>query len=646
MASLLKRSTSRIAVVTASLFVVLGLYTETLFADLPPEARTLVQSYEKAIAETRTRLSSELQDWRNAIIAELKGVQRQLATEDLLDEAVQVRNVIRGFEAEKGSPFTKELSSDEFNKLPKEAQKVLLNRESPGSVETRLEIELAKPREVLVAKLAEMQKSFAAADKLDEAVSIRDWIRIHGNTKNSSSTSQPEAALVIPDITAGANDLNAIRANYQAAMARLVQALQSEFMRLSDQLVQELQTMKAQYTKSGQLDEALAIRKVVDYLRAEKVGGPRIAIARAQKGTLPEDAQRVIDACLVEADTTEAKFSQVIRSVEAQLAKPLEKVAEAALLGTDLEAARNAVSELYGLKRQIFPYRHAGRAKTPLKLAPPAVDILDELDGELATIRAKLQEREAPLRQNLLDQLRKVEEGNLKAETELAVRRTIDFLSAENLQGLRGLVLFCFDPELRGEAAELVMQYLRETTKLIEDARAEYTAKLDAARPRLDAARKVQVDERDWEAAYSLMEWMNRPARMFPAVTVKYGHTVGDKFPWDGTVIDMRDGVLLVINVHQSEEWMTRDRIRVGAEDFPGTRVGNLDNGAPPPGFPVTEKTKLTRGGIVLFPEHHRWTPVEVKDIRSEGIVIHYFGRSDTWDKSVDRSQLRTMVVP
>ena len=87
------------------------------------------------------------------------------------------------------------------------------------------------------------------------------------------------------------------------------------------------------------------------------------------------------------------------------------------------------------------------------------------------------------------------------------------------------------------------------------------------------------------------------------------------------------------------------DRIRFADEKFPVTPTSKPGEYGPPPSFPVTDKTKLKPGRILLFKDNNRWVLVEVKELRDDLPVIHYFGYSNNWDKTAKRADLRIMTA-
>lgn len=146
-------------------------------ADLPKEAAALIEAHEAEVEKLRQTFAGQLNEWRHDLIKELKLVQKQLAEKELLDEAILVRNLVRTLEAEANSESTTPVPVEQFQKLPKEAQKLLLARESPGAVKNRLEKDGSAKLAALLKSLMELQTALTKNDKLDEAVAVRDWIR-------------------------------------------------------------------------------------------------------------------------------------------------------------------------------------------------------------------------------------------------------------------------------------------------------------------------------------------------------------------------------------------------------------------------------------------------------------------------------------
>lgn len=351
-----------------------------------------------------------------------------------------------------------------------------------------------------------------------------------------------------------------------------VQALRLEWVAASDRFAVKLKGVMTVQTKADRLDEAIAIRTLIDSLAAEKGGSQRIALVHSAKAKLPEDTAKLTDALIEKAKEAEELFRKSLKAADEQLAKLLEEIADKAVLGDDVEVARKSIHELSGARSSSFPYYWAGHYSNPLKLVSSSSDIFAELQKESSRLREKVQEREEPLRKELISKLQKIEEGNLKAEVELAIRRALQSLTIPDFLGLRGTLLFYIDPDLTDESLAVAKQYQRDVLKMIEEARLDLRVALDKIRPRLLEARKVhleapkdQPEKKGWEAAFSAMESAHTMPRLFEPFSIKYGGPRSDQFVWDGAVA----GAFLVINVHNHEEWIARDRIRVRNETSP-----------------------------------------------------------------------------
>ena len=171
----------------ASMIGLFGCVTNVFAAEFPLKAKALVGEFEKNMKQTRKAFASELQEWRNAVVLELKSVQKQLAEVEKLDEAIPVRDVVRSLEAEAGKELTSVVERERFGKLPKDAQKILLKLESPGSVEGRMEKAFVEQMVQLLKNLAEMQTLLTKNNMLDEAVAVLDWLRANALPTKSGS---------------------------------------------------------------------------------------------------------------------------------------------------------------------------------------------------------------------------------------------------------------------------------------------------------------------------------------------------------------------------------------------------------------------------------------------------------------------------
>jgi hypothetical protein len=138
-------------------------------AELPPAAQEVVKQFEQEAGEIYKKFDQEAVKRREKTAAELKKIQDAFCREAKLDEAVVVRDVIRGFQAGIDNPP---------GDVPAAAREVLKQHaEEIDLLLKRAEEDVAKRREKAVGELKKIQDAFCREAKLDEAVAVRDLIR-------------------------------------------------------------------------------------------------------------------------------------------------------------------------------------------------------------------------------------------------------------------------------------------------------------------------------------------------------------------------------------------------------------------------------------------------------------------------------------
>lgn len=139
--------------------------------DLPPAAQELLKQFEAETAEIEKKIEADVRKRVEKTAIELKKVQDQFCKEAKLDEAVAIRDLIRSLQAgTNGAP-----GAD----LPAAAREIHKQHEDEvAEVYKKAEAEAGKRREKSAGELKKLQDLFCKEAKLDEAVAVRDLIRM------------------------------------------------------------------------------------------------------------------------------------------------------------------------------------------------------------------------------------------------------------------------------------------------------------------------------------------------------------------------------------------------------------------------------------------------------------------------------------
>jgi hypothetical protein len=139
--------------------------------DLPPAAKEVLKQFEQESIEIEKKIEPELEKTRERTCVELKKQQDLFCKEARLDEAVAIRDLIRSLKANRVA-----LLGDD---LPAVARDIFKQYEADvDEVYRKADAEAKKGREATAVELKKIQDLLCKEDKLDEAVAVRDTIRL------------------------------------------------------------------------------------------------------------------------------------------------------------------------------------------------------------------------------------------------------------------------------------------------------------------------------------------------------------------------------------------------------------------------------------------------------------------------------------
>lgn len=158
--------------------------------ELPHAAAEIVKAAEQEADQIRIKTETEIATKRAAAIPKLQEIQDTFTREAKLDEAVAIRDKIRGLKSpelnqqpsppprirfQQANTNAAEVQHDE---LPPQAGEIIKKLEQElDQIRSKMDVELKSKREITIQKLQEVQNTFTRDAKLDEALAIREKIR-------------------------------------------------------------------------------------------------------------------------------------------------------------------------------------------------------------------------------------------------------------------------------------------------------------------------------------------------------------------------------------------------------------------------------------------------------------------------------------
>ena len=403
-----------------ALILVFGLAPWVWGQTFPPSAKTLIEAYEKKVAATREMLGKDLQALRESVVQKLKAVQQKLALEEKLEEAIHVRGAVRHLEAEKDTEQTKPFPPDLAAKLPNIAQAVLIEQESPGNVELRLDGMLAESREALRVALLEVQTKLATAEKLDEALVVRNWVRANLTPAGDAASTEKPGKLTSRDITTVAADLAALRRNHSQAFAEIWSQHNQVLGQFASQLSVKLKGAEAAHSKAGEIEEAIAIRNRAKARQSRNAAG--------EGGLAAQLAAHIAGGCSKAGGSNAGRSGRRRKEFPSDQAKAGRSTNQAAGSGGSPGADGGRSQEVAGAvdrtvspERAVVSYDRAENRRNPPKVSAEIAKVLEEFNKEKDQRWEAANESSAKLRSELLTKLQAASERNLKANEELVL---------------------------------------------------------------------------------------------------------------------------------------------------------------------------------------------------------------------------------
>jgi hypothetical protein len=165
--------------------------------DLPAAARETLDAFEKEIGEVQRRAEEVMRKAADKAAAQLKLLQDKFCKEAKLDEAVAIRDQVRQLQGGPDNPNAAD--------LPAAAKEVLDGfHKEEAELQKKAKAEMKKVREKTAGQLKAIQDKFCKEAKLDEAVAVRDALRI---IQSGVTNAQPDPGL----FSATADEIGKVR---------------------------------------------------------------------------------------------------------------------------------------------------------------------------------------------------------------------------------------------------------------------------------------------------------------------------------------------------------------------------------------------------------------------------------------------------
>jgi hypothetical protein len=602
---------------------------------LPSDAQKIVASSKAEISE----LELETEEARKAsyvkLVSQLKAIQAELTMQILLDEAVAVRDLLRG--QEHVSSDTERLIDlrRKVDVMPPAAKKAINDYlEIDTKVSKHLAEQIAESKSSRTAKLTLLFEKYTKAGDLESAIAIRDELG-GGELKSSPQNISEEPAL--------GNDLTKARDLHREFCAAASQDFQERIDPIITRMLSDLQADLMAKTKANKLDEAIKSRDFIKLLDSQQNAIARFGLAFQQRRYLEGTVLRIVEETLEKCSEIERGYLRRIKTINSQLATIVEPELRSALTSEELSIAKELLKEFHMLQSRLTEFNQGIASQVPFD--DDAAKVIQSFEAETQKRVADYDQKESTIRKALVAKLGAAIEGSEATDNEkAALKNACEFANADFSLGLQGMLLYRVPESMTTLGKEAIDDYTKVVKQLLIE---RQEAQDNAVR---ELAEKLQplviqcVSEDRYLEAYRVRDYQANHQTAFRPLTIKVTNSAYSDYLTDAKLIDVRgkNSFLVQFNVSH-EEWVPRSRIRYAPDDpihVADLRVREEPEG---PGVPVGDETKLEPGQKAFKLFGSAWWLVTITELTPSGVVIRWGARGKGGDEVVQRAALRVM---
>jgi hypothetical protein len=627
-----------------------------LAADLPPDALKLVDSFEEQAAAMRLQADESADTLLRKVFADLLGLQETLTKSGKLDDAVAVRDRLKAAEATRDLNIKREILVDKIDALPMAAKTLIRAFDLElSSRQSKFNATIEDERKKLVKELTALQATYTKAGKLDEAVAIRDRIASDAPPKSDAKT---ETKLTprkpsLPPIKLSSSNADQFYARYRQDIAAIDAQYSTTVQAKLTRLATKLKSSQVQQTKSGNLDQAVAIRDFLSTANDQKLLlYPKLEALTKSKANLAGDTRQLVDEFLNELTVPKQQLAAEKVKLNEQYAVAMEPLLIATLVSGDLEKSGVLLSQMSGYRPLSFVHY-----RDRVVLCAEAQVIVDRhVQAMEAPIKA-VEEHETKERQMLIAQLKQARDAHLAAkrtEDSEAVKKVTDSLEADSSAGLLGALLVTRGVKMPANEAKLVSAFRDKVMSLKRQLAKDHKPQLEKLRMDLQPVYRAKAEARDFEAAFNVLNHTPGMRASLTSIPIKYAPVLGFPTRSGGTLIDMQQnyGLIRETSGSKREHWISADLMAIpGSEKDIQRPQPELFQGitnqqtSQPTGDQVTAKSELEEGQELLCEFAGTWRPVIVL-IPGSKVRIQWVGSGGHSVEVVERPRLRFTKKP
>lgn len=607
---------------SAAMFVWMSVLSATAWSlsEVPADVRSLIKSHDDRIRKLSKDSHAQLERLQETLLDDLRKLQTSLTKRALLDEAVEVRGLLKLVFDETGIDSRRAVLERGTRLLHPEAvtlvDSYLLASASVSEMSSKALEEARKQKQDALHPLFE---KYTQAGDLDASIAIRDAMR-------------SDPAILEPDKATKNNfeysaDPKIARQQHEEQLQNLAARQSTQSGETIEQLIPKLQLALEKEAKATRLDEAVFLRNMIRGLNDVRNPLEQRQLLTTVEASAPDSARSAIKESLQRLTAIETQLGQERATLNLAFSKVVASEVGQTMLRGDLRQSEQALRQYLFLR---------GEADALAILHQPEESTLkDESVRNLLSIfseetRKRMNtghDKEQELRSGMIAKLQELLlDGELTELQEKAINIVLDFAKADHSKGLLAMRLLRTPEDLPESGTLLLSEYRSELKNIVNELRMSQQNAWEELNEQLKPVIKEKVAEGDFIQAYQIQAKLPHLRSIRFELPVKVARQAYSSHLWDAHLIEARgENCFLISYGRDTQEWLPRNRIKY-LEDDPIVVADMRKNETPQgPGKMVTTETELKPGQKAFKFWGSSWYLITIDEITPAEVRI-------TWD--------------
>ena len=625
---------------SAAMFVWITALSGSAFSlsEVPADVRSLINTHDDRIRKLSRDSQTQLERLQDTLLGDLKKLQTSLTKRALLDEAVEVRDLLKLVFDKTGIDARRAVLERSSSLLHKEAVALVdAYLLSSASVSDMNSMALVEARKLKQEELQPLFEKYTQSGDLDTSIVIRDAMRSDPASLSRDKAPQEKEF----EYSA---DPNVARQQHEEQLRNISTRQSTEFSERIQLLIPKLQMALEKEAKATRLDEALFLRNLIQGLKDSKNSAEQKERLTTAEASAPDSARSVIKESLQKLNEIDIQLGHKRASLNLAFSKIIASEVGQTLLGGDLRQSEQALRQYYFLKGETEAILALHRPEETTLKDESARNLLSTFSDETRKRMDAGIDQEQKLRSRLIAQLEELLlNSELPDAEKTALSSVLDFAKADHSKGVMAMRLLRVPKDLPESGLVLLSEYRSELRTILNELRISQQNAWQELQVLFKPVIREQVAGGDFIQAYLIQAKLPHLQSIRFELPVKVARQAYSSHLWDAHLIEVRgDNCFLISYGRDSIEWLPRNRIKYN-EDDPIVVADLREHETPQgPGIKVTPETELKPGQKAFKFWGSTWYLVTIDEITPTEVRITW----DNWGQrkeSCPRSDLSLM---